>query len=163
MREKRKYFGSTPKSYAVVRYHEIFSRVLLRLLNNYDMTSMKNSIEVRTPFLDFRLVANILAQENQFFEGKQNKQWLRDLLKKVSGIEVMNHKIGLGSYVWDNIASAEREKLYDMYLKTHQSLDKKSSIGKTKLIKIKDLKKLSPVSQLLFWKILSFGALTRKI
>ena len=161
MREKRKYFGSTPKSYAVVRYQEIFRRVLLRLLNNYDMTSMRNSVEVRTPFLDFRLVANILAQQNQFFEGKQNKQWLRDLLKKVSGIEVMNRKLGLGSYIWDNIANTEKEKLYDMYFTTYLSLDKKSRLGKRKLIKRENLNTLSPVNQLLFWKVLSFGALMR--
>lgn len=158
---KQKYFGNTPKSYAVIRYQEVFSRVLLRLLNNYDMTSMRNSIEVRTPFLDFRLVANILAQENQFFEGKQNKQWLRDLLRKVSGVEVMNRKIGLGSYIWDIIANSEKEKLYEMYLTTYLSLDKKSRFRKNKPIKLKDLNTLNPVNQLLFWKVLSFGVLMR--
>lgn len=159
LKENTKFFGNTPKSYAVIRYQEMFSRVLLRLLNNYDMTSMRNSVEVRTPFLDYRLVANILAQKNSFFEGKQNKQWLRNLLMKVSGLEVMNRKIGLGSYIWNNIEISEKQKLYDKYLKSYHSLDRKSSLGKRNLIKYEDLETLGPVNQLLFWKVLSFGVL----
>ena len=159
MNENKSYFGSTPKSYALVRYHEIFSRVLLRLLNNYDMTSMRNSIEVRTPFLDYRLVANILSQKNSFFEGKQNKQWLRNLLNKISGVEVMNRKIGLGSYIWNKITLSEKQKLYEAYSKSYQLLDRKSSLGKRNFLKFENLDSLSPVNQLLFWKVLSFGVL----
>lgn len=154
------YFGHNPKKESNIRFQELFSRVLLRLLNNYDMTSMKSSIEVRTPYMDYRLVACILSQKNEFFCGEANKPWLRNLIRHNSDIEIMTKKVGLRSYLWKSMKPQEVKLIYDKY--TEAIKDINSIVGTTnttQAIPMCDMNSLSPSKEHDFWKVLSFKVL----
>ncbi len=150
------FFFSKPEPEARVRYIELFDRVLLRLLNNYDMTSMFNSIEIRAPFLDFRLVANILGKKNQFFVGTQNKPALRSFLFQISGLTVPTSKIGFRSYLWNHLSEHESKYLIDVYHAGRTFADIKTFSPD---IKFGGLANLSPTKEMLLWKGISIGAL----
>jgi hypothetical protein len=154
------YYGYRPEKESNIRFQELFSRVLLRLLNNYDMTSMKSSIEVRTPFMDYRLVACILSQQNEFFCGEANKPWLRNLIRQNSDIEIMTKKVGLRSYLWKSMKSHEMKLIYDYYTEAIKDINSCFGVEKSsKPIPISDINSLSPSKEHDFWKALSFKVL----
>jgi asparagine synthase (glutamine-hydrolysing) len=136
-----------------IRYSEMFDRVMVKLLNNYDITSMKSSIETRTPFLDHRLVANILSKPNSFFIGNQNKIQLRNFIYDVSQIKIGNKKIGLRSYLWEHLDENTIKKLLELYNMGVKVADNKF-FNKIRYI---DIKKLSPSEEVRLWKGISIG------
>lgn len=66
------------------------------ILRNYDKLSMGNSVEVRSPFLDWRFVlqAFLMPSDCKIKDGK-TKYFLREILKQVPA-EVRNNKCKLG-------------------------------------------------------------------
>jgi len=153
------YFGYNCHKSQSVRFREVFSQVMLRLLNNYDITSMRSSIEIRTPFLDHRFVANILSKENNFFVGRRNKPWLREFISKNSGIKIMDKKIGLRSYIWDYIQDDCLEKLFSLYDKASKS----NEFNKFDIIDKRNLRNLSPTKEQMFWKLVSYQVIKESV
>jgi asparagine synthase (glutamine-hydrolysing) len=86
--------GETPETY---RMRELFylnlKWFMVNLLNRKDRMSMANSIEVRVPFADYRLVeyAFNLPNEYKFFEGRE-KGLLRRCLKGILPEEIIYRK-----------------------------------------------------------------------
>jgi asparagine synthase (glutamine-hydrolysing) len=143
--------NSTAES--TIRYTEMFNRVMIKLLNNYDMTSMRSSVETRTPFLDHRLVANILSKPNKFFVGKKNKIQLRNYLYEISKIEIGNKKIGLRSYLWEILDETTIRKLLELY-------NYGCSVANNKYFKkinYEQINKLTPSEEVRFWKGICIG------
>ncbi len=63
-------------------YHEVHYGFLQRLLRTFDYSSMANGVEVRTPFLDWRLVCFMFSLPSKVKMGKGvNKLILRNSMK----------------------------------------------------------------------------------
>ena len=136
-----------------------FGRVLLRLLNNYDMMSMKHSIEVRAPFLDHRLVAAVLSKDLDFFTGTENKPMLREILKKVANLDVPKVKIGLRSYIWEILNDEELKKIMQAYNSTINM----NSSNSEKLYSREQILNMTPSQEIKLWKNINHSIITGEI
>ncbi|MEQ9007303.1 MAG: asparagine synthase (glutamine-hydrolyzing) [Ekhidna sp.] len=93
-----------------------------RLLNDYlvkvDRASMKNSLEVRSPFLDKELVSMAInLPENLLFKHNQSKYLLKRLAQKYISMDVMKRpKMGFGIPLAHWLRNEYRE-LIDEYLR----------------------------------------------
>jgi asparagine synthase (glutamine-hydrolysing) len=68
------------------------------LLFKVDMTSMANSLEVRSPFLDYRVVEFGLSLPRQFkFANRENKHLLREIARELVPKHLIDRpKMGFG-------------------------------------------------------------------
>jgi asparagine synthase (glutamine-hydrolysing) len=98
-------------------YYEFFQHTLPALLRNFDRASMINSVEIRMPFMDWRLVTYVfsLPTESKIGQGF-TKLLLREAMKGKmdESIRTRTFKVGIGSPAeyWFN------EKLKDWVLDT---------------------------------------------
>ena len=85
-------------------YRAFHSGTLAPILENFDKLSMGNSIEVRSPFLDWRFVINAFRIEGKIkFDSDMNKPLLRHLLPEsnLSHIKTQRQKRGFsGNSRW---------------------------------------------------------------
>ncbi len=92
-------FSNLPENERML-YYEFFQNSLPALLRNFDRAGMMNSIEIRMPFLDYRLVEFIfsLPLENKIGKGF-TKKILRDAMKGKMDDEVRlrTFKVGIAS------------------------------------------------------------------
>ncbi|MCG3677398.1 asparagine synthase (glutamine-hydrolyzing) [Aliarcobacter butzleri] len=67
-----------------LQYEELYKTQLPQLLKYEDRNSMRNSIETRLPFIDYKVVEKALSINNKF---KINQGWTKNILRKsVEGI-----------------------------------------------------------------------------
>ena len=78
-------------------FHDFHSFSLPKILNNYDKLSMAHGIEVRSPFLDWRLVKFCfsLSSEDKI-STHNNKVILRDYMKKITPKNIYSRKSKIG-------------------------------------------------------------------
>lgn len=62
-----------------LQYEELYKTQLPQLLKYEDRNSMRNSIETRLPFIDYRVVEKALSINNKF---KINQGWTKNILRK---------------------------------------------------------------------------------
>jgi len=83
-------------------YHEFFEHCLPALLRNFDRASMMNSVEIRMPFMDWRLVTYVfsLPTESKIGEG-YSKLLVRKAMKgrMEESLRTRTFKVGIGSPV----------------------------------------------------------------
>jgi len=83
-------------------YHEFFEHCLPALLRNFDRASMMNSVEIRMPFMDWRLVSYVfsLPTESKIGEG-YTKLLVRNAMKgrMDESLRTRTYKVGIGSPV----------------------------------------------------------------
>lgn len=83
-------------------YQETFVDTLPSIFRDFDRAGMMNSVEIRMPFMDWRLVSFMFSLP---FESKVNSEFnkliLREAMKgkMAEGIRTRKHKIGIGSPV----------------------------------------------------------------
>ena len=78
-------------------YIESHITTLPTLLRNYDHYSMANSVEIRMPFMDYRLVTMAFALDwNSKLRGGYSKAIIRDALKPYMPQEIVNRKTKIG-------------------------------------------------------------------
>lgn len=112
-------------------YHEFFLHTLPALLRNFDRASMINSVEIRMPFMDWRLVTYVFSLPTSSKIGQGfTKLLVREALKGKmdESVRTRTFKVGIGSpveywfngvlkeWVMDNIKQAkQKEALYKAY------------------------------------------------
>ncbi len=94
-------FSSEPLKRRMV-YHEFYVHTLPALLRNFDRAGMMNSVEIRMPFMDWRLVSYVfsLPPESKIGEGF-TKLILRKAMKghMEESIRTRTYKVGIASPV----------------------------------------------------------------
>lgn len=92
-----------PKHWGLVNrrlYGMVHATILPTLLRNFDRLSMAHSVEVRSPFLDWRLVTSVLALPD---EMKSNREYSKVIAREAmrgrmpEEIRAATRKIGFGS------------------------------------------------------------------
>ena len=126
-------------------YRETFIDTLPSIFRDFDKASMMNSVEIRMPFMDWRLVSYMFSLPFESKIGKGfNKLILREAMKgKMSeAIRTRTHKVGIGSpvqhwfrnqlkpWVQDTLHSQElQSRLYILNKNDIESLDKAYESG----------------------------------
>ena len=146
-----------PKSWTYLKkslYNDFNYTVLPRILKNFDTMSMANSIEVRMPFLDYRLVQYVFALPNS---DLINKKWTKYILRCSMDGDLDNKiiwrkdKIGMNSPI--NILM--KDELKNWTQAAIDSLDSEGFLNKVELNKEFQSKILSSDNwddSLDFWK-----------
>ncbi len=103
-------------------YHDFHFTTLPTILRNFDRGSMRNGVEIRMPFLDYRLVSYIFSLSMQSKLGNGfTKRILRDAMKEVLPEVVRTRKLKTGfnaplkswfqkelkEFILDEVSSAE--------------------------------------------------------
>jgi asparagine synthase (glutamine-hydrolysing) len=112
-------------------YHEFFLHTLPALLRNFDRASMINSVEIRMPFMDWRLVTYVFSLPTSSKIGQGfTKLLVREAMKGKmdESVRTRTFKVGIGSpvdywfngalkdWVMDSIKeSKQKEELYKAY------------------------------------------------
>lgn len=102
-----------------VLYNLFHNTVLPTLLRNYDRYSMNSGVEVRMPFMDYRIVTFLFSLP---WTGKirngYSKAVLRDAVNNFMPNEITwrNTKIGFSTPVIDWVKNEWKEPLYDMIM-----------------------------------------------
>lgn len=112
-------------------YHEFFLHTLPALLRNFDRAAMMNSVEIRMPFMDWRLVTYVFSLPTSSKIGQGfTKLLVREAMKGKmdESVRTRTFKVGIGSpveywfngalkeWVMDNIKeSKQKEALYKAY------------------------------------------------
>lgn len=78
-------------------YEDFHQKLLPRILKNFDLSSMAHGVEVRMPFMDYRLVSYVfsLPSESKIGQG-YTKLVLREALKGILPDEISRRKLKLG-------------------------------------------------------------------
>jgi asparagine synthase (glutamine-hydrolysing) len=117
-------FSSLPIAERML-YHEFFVRTLPALLRNFDRAGMMNGVEIRMPFMDWRLVSFVFSLPlNSKIGNGYTKLILRESMKgkMQEEIRMRKYKVGIGSPLqhWMNSSLREwtMEKLTSDVLKS---------------------------------------------
>ena len=157
--KNKKYFGYKPTRFSAYRFSQVFSKVMVGLLHNYDRMSMQNSIEVRSPFLDHRLVAMILSNSDlNFFFKTDTKQTLRSILLE-NDLSVMRKKIGFRSYLWHQLhvnVTKNMIKYFNSVLSCYPQARELTNF-KNGISNVDILLSANPREEHNFWRVLSYG------
>lgn len=101
---------------------EIVTQNLLKsplpgLLHTFDKASMMSGIEIRMPFMDYRLIEYCYGLHNKYFINKGVSKWiLRNELTDIIPNSVLKrkHKIGIGAPINQWLKSSNQENLKDI-------------------------------------------------
>lgn len=126
-------------------YNEFFQHTLPALLRNFDRAGMINSVEIRMPFMDWRLVSYIysLPLSSKIGNGF-TKRIVREAMKgkMEESLRTRTYKVGIGSPVeyWLNGSLKEwaMDTLDDKFLRSEAEISLKNE-GKWSVKQVKDI------------------------
>ena len=109
-------------------FHDFHSFSLPKILNNYDKLSMAHGIEVRSPFLDWRLVKFCfsLSSEDKI-STHNNKVILRDYMKKITPKNIYSRKSKIGFVTPPNFFREKNSRYLRCYRCGFQLQDERNS------------------------------------
>lgn len=126
-------------------YNETFQHTLPALLRNFDRAGMINSVEIRMPFMDWRLVSFIFSLPTESkIGGGFTKRIVRDAMqgRMEESLRTRTYKVGIGSPVeyWFNGKLKEwvLDTLKDNHLKNEAELSLKKD-GKWSALIVRNL------------------------
>lgn len=133
------------KSLLITEYKFFLSEMMLLKV---DKTSMANSLEVRSPFVDHKLIEYILSHESSYHNSNQQKQILKKYLSSDYDDEFIYRKkqgfvFNLENYIYENF-----DQILDVIKENNSGLN----------LELKTLNKLSKfrsrINAIRIWKIL---------
>ena len=133
------------KSLLITEYKFFLSEMMLLKV---DKTSMANSLEVRSPFVDHKLIEYVLSHESSYHNSNQQKQILKKYLSSDYDDEFIYRKkqgfvFNLENYIYENF-----DKILDVIKENKSGLN----------LELKTLNKLSKfrsrINAIRIWKIL---------
>ncbi len=146
-------------------YTDFHHTVLPRILKNFDLMSMANSVEVRMPFMDYRLVSYVFSLDNSAKIGDgYTKNILRQSMEGVldDRVRLRKSKIGFNSPMLDWFHSDMQPWIEDILYSSSYEID---IIDKKKLRNFNETRvktgQFSWSDGYEFWKYLSALKLTR--
>lgn len=107
-------------------YHDFHAMVLPRILRNFDLMSMAHGVEVRMPFLDYRLVNFVFSLPDQAKIGEgYTKNILRGAVAGVldDRIRLRKRKVGFNSPMANWLIDRMRPWVEDVLASRQHSLD----------------------------------------
>ena len=120
------YKSETPKKDPVDWMSYIDLKIWLgeALLSKVDRISMANSIEVRTPFLDYNLVNYMFSVDSKLKVGNTNKHLLKQIAQKYIPSEIINRtKKGFNSPFNEWIFQEYGNSILDIILEVNKETD----------------------------------------
>ena len=135
-------------------YNDFNTWIAEVLMSKIDRTSMANTLELRAPFLDFNLVANIFNIDDKTKIGDTNKSLLKDIaLKYLPNSIVHRQKKGFSSPFIEWLYEAYDDKILNTILKVNTQTN---FFNEDRLIDIFNMAKEGKVKQQL-WSIYIFS------
>lgn len=140
-------------------YHDFHSFSLPKILNTYDKLSMAHGVEVRSPFLDWRLVTFCFSLKTEDkINLRNNKAILRDYMKTITPEQIYTRKSKIGFvtppnfFMKDNILNFIKDIMAEKDFLTNDffngNLIKKEFYKSTKKLNYNPIK----WSEVPFWK-----------
>ena len=94
------------------------------LMTKIDRASMANSLEIRAPFLDFRIVEYMLQVDDELKKGDTNKSLLKEIAIKYLPKEIVfRKKKGFSSPFIEWLYDEYDKKILDAILKVNKEID----------------------------------------
>jgi asparagine synthase (glutamine-hydrolysing) len=96
-----------------IALNHLFKSPLPSLLKNFDKASMKHGVEIRMPFMDYRLIEMCYNLENRYKLNHGQTKWIvRDELKNIMPPSTLarNYKIGVQAPVEKWLAGEHKHK-----------------------------------------------------
>ena len=108
------------------------------MLFKVDRTSMANSLEVRSPFLDHRLIENILSTNLDFIDHNEPKKIMKKYLSKNFETEFLTRKkqgfvFNVENWVYRNIKYIESELKGTIVYEYNKNILSSLSLNKTRI------------------------------
>ena len=111
-----------------------------------DRTSMANSLEVRSPFVDHRLINYVMSHDTNYFDKNNQKSLLKEYLIEDFNDEFINRKkmgfvFNLENLIFNNLDNIKNYMIENnLYLENSLNILNKLSINKSRINAIRILK-----------------------
>ena len=116
-------------------FEDFHNRTLPILLQNFDRLSMANSVEARSPFMDWRLVCFCFSLSDDQKINKISKYILKQSMKKTLPSEILNRD--KSGFIWYN-EIFKQEKIKNFFIDLVSDKQFKEIFTQKKTNKIKD-------------------------
>ena len=111
-----------------------------------DRTSMANSLEVRSPFVDHRLINYVMSHDTNYFDKNNQKSLLKEYLIEDFNDEFINRRkmgfvFNLENFIFNNLDNIKNYMIENnLYLENSLNILNKLSINKSRINAIRILK-----------------------
>tara|TARA_B100001123_G_C14324954_1_gene636734 strand:- start:25 stop:483 length:459 start_codon:yes stop_codon:yes gene_type:complete len=131
--------GNTENSYKELLISDYKLYLYEMMTHKIDRTSMANSLEVRSPFLDHRLIEYIFTSDNSYYENSNPKKILKNYLSEDFDNEFLDRKkqgfvFNLEGWVYNNLDTIEDTLKDGKYIQSfNKNILKILSINKSRI------------------------------
>ena len=133
------YMNNTDNSYKELLISDYKFYLYEMMTHKIDRTSMANSIEIRSPFLDHRLIEYIISSDNSYVDSKNPKRILKEYIATDFTDEFINREkkgfvFNLEGWVYNNLDIIENTFKEGTYVKSlNPNITKLLSVNKSRI------------------------------